>query len=875
MNRILTLILRSGLLLVVGLFPCRAWAEDAVPPAARLLGALTPRPLGPATMGGRVVDLAVVPAHSETIYVAAATGGLWKTTNNGSTWTPVFDTQSTQSLGAVAVAPSNPDVVWVGTGEANPRNSVSWGNGVYKSTDGGKTWKHMGLPESHHVGRIVIHPKNADIVYVAALGHLWGPNPERGVYMTEDGGKSWTRSAFLSENTGFVDLALDPSDPATVYGVAYTVRRGPFSSNTPADYPATQFGPEAGLYVTRDGGKTWKRLIEGLPGNDIGRCGIDLCRRDPRILYAVVETDRTAHQRGAELGQAQKPGGHPEVGGVFRSEDRGHTWVKVNDLCPRGFYFSQVRVDPNDPRHVVVLGVTVHISLDGGRTFRSTAEKSLHADHHAFWIDPKYPTHLIDGSDGGLAFSYDGGGTWEQLRNLPIAQFYSVAADLRRPFRVFGGLQDNGSWGGPSATHHREGIGIADWFRLASADGFVCQADPEDRETVYCEGQYGMFLRRFNTRLGTEREIHPHSPSGKSYRFNWCAPLLISPHNAQTLYFGGNVLFRSVDRGETWQEVSPDLTRYDSGEAHNNHSLTTIAESPLKAGVLYVGADDGRVAMTRDGGSKWFDLSETLPDVPPERWITRIECSHFDEGTAYLALDRHRQDDRHPYLFKTTDYGRSWKPLGAGLPDDAPVQVVREDPGNRELLFVGTEFGLFLSLDGGAHWQPFHKEFPAVPVYDLVVHPRDRQLVIATHGRGIYVLDVEPLEELTTEAMSKPVHLCEVRPAVLVHYRPSRNLSGGKIYNAPNPPYGAVIWYHLAEKPAGTLQIVVTDSQGKSVAVLKAAGDPGLHQVVWDLRALASEAVEPPLVKPGEYEVRLQAGERILAKRKCKVEADE
>ncbi len=477
MNRLAAVSSRAVVLcLTIGFLFQAARAAQPVSLEAKLLDGLTARSIGPANMGGRIVAVAVVENRPATMYLATASGGLWKTVNNGTTWSPVFDHENTVSLGDVALAPSNPDIVWVGTGEANPRNSVSWGDGVYKSTDGGKTWKNMGLRDTHHIGRIVIHPKNPDIVYVAALGHLWGPNKDRGVFKTVDGGKTWELVQFVSESTGFIDLAMDPSDPDTLYAAAYRVRRDGFSGGN----PAVQYGANAGLYKTSDAGKSWIKLTEGLPKGPYGRCGIAICRKDPSILYAVIQTEKSRLLRNAEWGQAAKTNAQPETGGVFRSLDKGQTWVKLNDLCPRPFYFGQIRVDPSDDHCIYVLGVALHVSRDGGKTFGNKGAPGVHGDHHALWIDPRDSQHLVLGNDGGIYFSYDRGTHWEHLQNLPIGQFYSVAVDMRKPYRVYGGLQDNGTWGGSSATRNLEGITSADWFRLMTGDGFQCQVDPAD-----------------------------------------------------------------------------------------------------------------------------------------------------------------------------------------------------------------------------------------------------------------------------------------------------------------------------------------------------------------------------------------------------------
>jgi photosystem II stability/assembly factor-like uncharacterized protein len=877
--------LRERLALLLLLLATSARADEPVALSPDFFAALPARSIGPANMGGRVVAVAVVESRPTTMFVATASGGLWRTVNNGTTWTPVLDHEETASLGAVAVAPSNPEVVWAGTGEANARNSVSWGSGVYKSTDGGRTWRNMGLRDTHHIGRVAIDPSNADVVYVAALGHLWGPNRERGVFKTTDGGRTWRQVMFLDEETGCIDLALDPGRPSVVYAAAYRVRRDAFAGGN----PAVQFSRTAGLYKSADGGETWTKLTRGLPDRPYGRCGIAVSRTDPRVVYAVVQTDKTDIR--TVPGQAARSGEEVEIGGVFRSEDKGRTWRKVNDLCPRPFYFGQIRVDPNNDQRVYVLGLALHVSRDGGRTF-TDGGSSVHADHHALWIDPRNSSHLVLGCDGGLYVSYDRGAAWEHIRNLPIAQFYAVAVDTRKPYRVYGGLQDNGTWGGPSATRNREGITAADWVKVAGGDGFYCAVDPTDPDTVYVEGQYGR-LQRFNVRTGAGEAISPRPtlrlpnatlptnvsppsrPDAPAFRFNWSSPLLLSPHNPRTLYYGGNHLFRSFDRGLQWQILSPDLTRGKAWpNAHAGHTITTISESPLRPGLLYVGTDDGRLHVRGRGGKpEWIDLSDRLPDLPAARWVTRVEASRHAAGTVYVTVDRHRNDDRAPYVFRSRDFGETWTPLAAGLPPEGPVHLIREGLRNPALLYVGTEFGLFVSLDGGASWTRFGRSLPTVAVHDLVVHPRDQELVVATHGRSLYVVDVAPLEELTPAVLRADAHLFRIKSATAFRFRGAQGRGGGKPFAGTNPPYGAVIYYYLKTAPTGPVELSVADARGNVVARLNAAAEAGLHRVTWSLTR-----DDPPtpgaLVPAGEYVVRLRVGDQTRLQR-VRVEAEE
>jgi len=835
----------------------------------KLFDSFQARWIGPANMSGRICDVAVAEGKPAIMYVATASGGLWKTVNHGTTWTPLFDDQDVASIGAVAVSPADASIVWVGTGEANPRNSVSWGNGVHMSSDGGKTWSFLGLGGSHHVGRIVIHPKNTAVVFVAALGHVWGPNRQRGLFKTDDGGKSWKQALYIDPDTGCIDVAVDPTDPDIVYAAMWQVRRDGFSGGN----PAVQTGPGSGLYRSEDGGKNWTRMTGGLPDRPLGRCGLAVWAKDPKVLYAVVQTDTTV---ATTVGQPAKQGNNAASGGIFRSADKGKTWTKLNDLCPRPFYYGQIRVDPTDDRRIYVLGIQMHVSSDGGKTFRSDgAAGGVHADHHALWIDPHDPDHLVLGNDGGLYFSFDRGANWQHAKNLPVAQFYGVAADMRKPYRVYGGLQDNGTWGGPSATHSLEGITLADWSRVLAADGFQCQVDPTDSDIIYAESQYGR-LRRLNVRTGEQTVIKPVPPAGApEYRFNWNSPVLLSPHNPRTLYYGGNHLFRSVNRGDRWEVISPDLTRGKPGpSASTGHTISTVGESPLRPGVLYGGTDDGRVHVSRNGGADWTERSDKLADVPPERWITRIECSHFAEGTAYLALDRHRNDDRAPYLFKTTDFGATWQSIGEELPHGGPVHVIREDPRNPDLLFAGTEFGLFVSLDGGQHWRRLRHGLPTVAVHDLVIHPRDRELVVATHGRGIFVMDIVPLQELTAKVLDQDAYLCTVKPATVFEPRGFRGLSGGGFATGLNPRYGAAVWYYFKGRaPEGT-SLTVTDALGKTVIDLAVERTAGLHRVEWSLRSGNRRDGPAPPTAPGEYIVRLKIGDKELTRR-VKVESAE
>jgi photosystem II stability/assembly factor-like uncharacterized protein len=868
------------------LSPVPAALRAQQPPGVdQALTVVKPRCIGPANMSGRIVDVAVYEKEPRFQYIASATGGLWKTTNHGVTFKPVFEHQSSVSLGAVAVFQGNADVVWVGTGEGNARNSVSSGDGVYRSTDGGKSWRHVGLKDTQHIGRIVLHPKDPAIAYVAALGHLWGPNLQRGLFKTTDAGKTWSHVLALGDSTGCVDVAIDPEDPEILYAAGYHVRRDAYAGGN----PAAQTGPGAGLYKSADGGQSWKIMRGGLPERPFGRCGISVSRMNPSVIYAVVQTDKTAVTTTGQGPNNRKLG--PAEGGIFRSEDKGLTWSYLNSLCPRPFYYGQIRVDPSDEQRIYVLGVGLFVSKDGGRTFNTgNAAKGTHSDYHAMWIDPRDRYHLVLGCDGGLNYSFDRGEVWEHLKNLPVGQFYAVATDLGKPYRVYGGLQDNGSWGGPSATRDSAGITIAEWSSILGFDGYYCQVDPDDADTVYCEGQYAI-LQRVNVRTGSTVDIKPRLTAkdastnvapdpGKhpGFRFNWSSPLVLSPHNSKTVYFGGNYVFRSTDRGDTWNIISPDLTRGQPGPSpYNGHTITTVAESPLKPGLLFAGTDDGKVLMTSNGGTNWYDLSATIPGLSQARWVSRVECSRFEEGTVYLAIDRHRNDDPAPYLFKSVDHGRTWTSLAAGLPPEGSVYVVREDPVNRELLYVGTERGLFISPDGGKHWHK-QKLLPTVPVHDVVVHPRDAELVIGTHGRAIWIMDVKPLQELRSDSYANPGYLFSVRPTTTFRPRRLHNL-GIKAFSGENPQFGAAIYFYLRDTPTETPTVTITDQAGKQIAELKGQKSAGLQHLTWrpgltSGGQLGGEAAKFGPVPAATYTATLRIGSLALA-RPVEVTVDE
>ncbi len=833
--------------------------EDTTP-YTHIVAGLKARSIGPATMGGRIVDLAVVESNPDTFYVAAASGGVWKTTDGGTTFAAVFDDQPTLSIGSIAVCQARPEVVYVGTGEGNPRNSVSWGNGVFKSTDGGKTWTHCGLAGTHHIGRVVVHPTNPDIAYVAALGRLWGPNADRGLYKTIDGGKTWECVKYIDADTGFVDVCMDPADPQTLYAAAWQVRRDAFTGGS----PRTQTGPNGGLFKTTDAGKTWKKLGGGLPEKvGYGRCGLNVYRKNPNVVFAVVHTSETVGQfmntgqPATLVGKDGKPVpvGRVETGGVFRSDDKGKTWKKINDLVPRPFYYGKIRVDPTDENFLYVLGIALHRSADAGATFAQLG-RTIHPDHHALWINPKNPQHLIVGNDGGLYVSKDRGRIWEPKRGLVISQFYGVAVDNRVPYRVYGGLQDNGSWVGPVATRFSDGITPGDWRRLLGGDGFHAACDPTDPNVVYVESQYGGLAR---VSLGSPKGPMPKfirppaAPKGEPpNRYNWNAPILLSPHDSKTLYYGAQYLFKSTDRGDKWQKISADLTAAPKGVPIPPFASTilSLAESPVKQGVLWVGTDDGKVWVSKDGGKQWADVGGNIRGVPQSRAIARIECSHFTPGTAMVAIDRHRNDDFKPYIYFTLNYGESWVPIAGNLPDGAVVRVVRQSLRNKFLLFAGTELGAFVTFDAGTRWYPIDKSgLPKrVRVEDLVIHPRDREMVIGTHGRGVWVSDIAPLEQLDEKAMAADAHLFEVKPVTLLKPQ-KRDFAPAPGFKAPNPPTGIPVHFLTTRATVGKVEVTCTSPTGQRTGLYLGKDVPGLDACVFDVK------------EPGEYTITLKAGD--------------
>ena len=858
--------------------PAAAPAVAGPKVTAIALDALKPREIGPATMSGRVSDIALDPQEGSTFYVALGTGGVMKTDDNGASFEATFDKESIAAVGAVAVAPSDSKTVWVGTGEANDRNSSQWGDGVYLSTDGGGSWKNVGLKTSKTIARIVVHPKDPKTAWVAVMGDLWTPSPDRGLVKTTDGGATWKAvlqaPAAYRDRVGCGEVAIDPSDPNVLYAVLYARMRTPWSFTSGPD--ATDGKDLGGIFKTSDGGATWKKLDKGLPGQT-GRIGLSVYAKNPKIVYAVVQS--------YEGGTANIDDNLSKSGGVFRSEDAGETWTRMSRLDPRPFYFSQVRVDPENDQRVYILGFMLHVSDDGGKTFREDYFKSVHPDCHALAIDPKNPKRVLLGTDGGPYQSYDGGKHWDLLNRMAAGEYYRISTDDSTPYRICGGLQDNSNWVGPSRTRTKAGILNTDWIMIGGGDGFSCVFDPTDPNVIYTESQSADFYR-FNIGNGEYKPLKPEPPEGQpAFRFDWNSPLVASVHAKGTMFLGGNRVFELTDRGEHWRAISPDLTTEDvrrilaSGSGAETFGIVyTLAESPVKAGLLWAGTDDGKLWITQDGGAQWTDLTASLPAAAKDQWMTRIEPSHFDAQVAYLVVEAFRSGNFAPLAYRTADSGKTWQSVTANLPADGPVKVLREDPTNQNLLFAGTEFGLFVSFDRGGNWVKY-PGLPTVAVDDVVIQARDHDLVVATHGRSLYVVDdIRPLEELTAEAAGEDAHLFTPRSTFGTNMLPGWTDDEGTtgIYRGANPPDGALITFYVKEYTGDPVKIAITNAAKDTVATLSSPGTPGFGRVVWDLK-LSKEFLTQyggegeKFVRPGEYEVTLTHG-KTKQTQKLKVE---
>jgi photosystem II stability/assembly factor-like uncharacterized protein len=841
------------------------FSQDSLPD---LLKKMTWRNIGPANMGGRVTDIDGMPGDASTFYVSGADGGLFKTSNGGTTFTALFTDQRVYSVGALTVAPSDKNVLWLGSGEGDPRNSVSYGNGVYRSTDGGQSWSHLGLDSTERIKRIVVHPDDPDIACVCALGKEWGPNADRGVFKTIDGGKTWKKVLYLDEDTGCADLDIDFSNPRILYAGMWTFRRKPWRFD--------DGGKQTAIYRSKDGGDSWEKIMKGLPDLPMSRPGITVAQSKPSTIYLVAE--------------------FKDAGTFFRSDDRGDSWTKVNEdpnINFRPFYYSDIRVDPNDHRTIYSLSGQLFKSTDGGKEFKPIAEE-VHGDFQSLWIDPENSNRLLCGSDGGYQVSLDQGLTWHIINNVELSQFYQLNIDDLEPYNVYGGLQDNGCWVGPSNSLYSAGILKRHWKRLSYGDGYYAVPIPGSEHEVYTNLQGGVPFH-VDSRTGIVRSIHPFPKiigsagdaiENHKYRFNWDSPIYVSPHDPNTVYFGGNVLFKSTDRGDSWQEISPDLTTNDKekqrssgGEIYQDNtaaefhcSALTIAESPVQAGVIWVGTDDGNVQVTLDGGTNWENVNANVPELPPYSWIAKIHASEHDAGTAFMAVDDHRSDDFRPYAYMTTDFGKSWVKITNGLPEDDYVKVIRQDPHDPNLLFLGMECGIYCSWDKGNNWTRINNNLPPVSVRDLRIHPRDHDLVIGTHGRGVWILDdIQPLRDIA-KAKGQKLFTFPVRPAIRWHYYSQIEDQGSSNYAGKNPEYGAYLNIALSEESKEPIKIQIEDETGRMVRELvDSTGVVGVNRLVWDLRGDAGTALDHPpppgweggpyrpLVSPGKFKVTVTA----------------
>ncbi|MEO7266070.1 MAG: hypothetical protein ABIW38_14230 [Ferruginibacter sp.] len=866
------------------------------------------RSIGPALVSGRIVDLAVNPKNTSEYYIAAGNGGVWKTKNAGITFNPVFDGQVSFSIGCVTLDPNNPNVVWVGSGENNNQRVVGYGDGVYKSEDAGKSWKIMGLTKSEHIGMIKVDPTNSDIIYVAAYGPLWNSGGERGIYKSIDGGKTWKQILSVSEHTGFNEIHLDPRNSNILYAAAHQRQRKVFTY--------IGGGPESALYKSTDGGTTWNKMMKGLPADvDLGRFGLAISPVNPDNLFVIVE---------AEDGK----------GGVFASTDRGASWEKRSSYSTSGNYYQEIFCDPKNADRIYAMDVYVMVSNDGGKTFNNLGEKSKHVDNHVIWVDPINTDHMIVGCDGGLYDSYDAGQNWNFKANIPITQFYKVSLDNGFPFYyVYGGTQDNYSLGGPSRTISANGIVNSDWFITNGGDGFESQADYADPNIVYAESQYGGLVR-YDRKSGEKLKIKPVEPIGElPYRWNWDAPLLISKHDHKRLYFASNKIFRTDDQGNSWKIISPDLSRgidrnkltvmgkvwsvdavAKNGSTDIYGQLTTLAESPLDEKLLYAGTDDGLIQVTTDGGLHWAKV-DNIAGVPERTYVNMIIASAHNKNVAYVAFNHHRYGDFRPYLFKTTDAGKTWTAIQNNLPARGTVYCMAEDPKNASLLFAGTEFGVYFSIDGGAKWVQLKGGLPPIAIKDMEIQPRESDLVVATFGRGYYVLDdFTPLRHLKQADLQKEAFISPVKTTwMFIESVPlgtrNKGFQGESYWNVANPRPGAVFTYYLEKdiktlkekrqasekskikigdppyypsmdslrmediQPSPYLQFTITDIAGNAVRYLNAPAKKGMNRIVWDFRTDSKRAIgfsavdeinpfaapgRAIMVVPGTYKVSLQ-----------------
>lgn len=890
------------------------------------------RNVGPQFQGGRISDIAVPKGKPYTIYVSAGAGNLWKTENNGTTWKPIFDNESTFAIGDIAISESNPEVIWVGSGEDLMARSSYAGTGIFKSPNGGKTWENMGLQDTQHIGRIIIHPKNPDIVYVAAMGHMYSYNKERGLFKTEDGGTTWENTLFINEKVGAVEVVMDPSDYNTLFAATWERDRKAWDN--------VECGEGSGIYKSTDAGATWKKLTNGFPdGKYVGRIGLSVSVSNPNVIYALLDNQepkpftkknkKDKKESGLKIVDLERMSVNdflkidqkimenflrinrvpreytaekifkmvredeltPKIlgkylldayadrklhetnvkgGEVYRSDDKGETWKKVNKhyfdtfFSTYGYSFCDICVSPDNEDHIYILGIRMLASKDGGQTYwHMGGKKNVHVDHHALWVDPINPNHLIIGNDGGLNFSYDRGETWEKINNISIAEFYAISVDKALPYNIYGGTQDNGSLYGPS--DHSPEHGVPDpWQHLGGGDGFFVFADPSDKHTVYLEYQFGGILRK-DLPTGNTKNIMPSTKIGEpAIRCNWMTPFIISQHNHLTLYFGANKLFKSLNRGDKWTCISPDLTTNPGPEKQGDvtyGSITTISESPHEPGLIYVGTDDGNIHITHNDGVSWGKISHGLPKC----WVTRIIASKYDKKTVYASFSAYRQDNFEAWLYRSSDFGKTWESIYSNLPAES-INVIREDHKKEQILYLGTDLGIYISTDRGGSWSSLCNNLPSTPIHDLVIHPKEDELVIGTHGRGAYILDIRPIHQIKAFEKKEKCKIFKVRPVSLPRYRGNGEWALEKIKKAN-------IYFYL-EKPQ-KLSISILDKSSKLIRKLQSTNHKGINIVKWDLTFEGGKELghgfgsSGKYVKPGDYIVEFQVGKQKI---KSKIE---
>jgi photosystem II stability/assembly factor-like uncharacterized protein len=845
------------------IFSFRIAEAQTVKLTSSFFGSMEAREIGPAVMSGRITTLDAFNDDARLVYVGAASGGLWKSSNGGTTFKEVFK-DHVQTIGAVTINQKNKDIVWVGTGETRTRNSISVGNGIYKTTNGGEKWEHLGLEKTDHISKIIINPENTDEVYVAALGGVWAPNEDRGVFKTTDGGKTWTKILYVNDGTGCADLAMHPTNPNILYAAMWDFQRKPYTFRSG--------GPGSSLYRTTDGGKSWNKVDVASDMGELGRIAVAFSPISPNIIYALIESKKT---------------------GLYRSTDFGKSWelrTTAQVVADRPFYFSYIVPDPVDTNKIYKPGFFMVVSDDGGFSFTSPFIEggNVHGDMHALWINPKNNSNMYLGTDGGLYISYDKGSTWVHAQNLPISQFYHVAVDNEKPYNVYGGLQDNGSWVGPS-----EGLGAisnSDWQSVGYGDGFNVMPDPTDKNIIYWQYQGGN-LMRFHKNTREIKEVKPFSDNpDEKLRFNWDTPIAFSPTNSGAMYVGSQYLYRTTNRGDSWEKISPDLTTndpekqkqdksggltIDNSTAENHCTIYTISESPKNSKIIWAGTDDGNLQVTDDDGENWTEVTPNVPSLPKNTWCAKVQASNHDANTAYVVFDGHRNGDKKVYVYKTTDLGTTWTSL-ATESIETFARTITEDFVNPNLLFLGTEYGLYISIDGGKEWVRFEGKVPKVPIYEMVIHPTENDLVIATHGRGVLIIDnITPLRQLTDEVLSSEITLFPSEPYIITNPQFASGLSGDQEFWGSNPSSSAIVTYYMQKRHVfGDMSVEIYSSTGELIKTLPAGKNKGINYVEWAVRkkpprvkasspTLAFRTAYGPTFPPGEYTVKIKKGENV------------